>query len=228
MTTLTEAHRPPDPVETRSPTTTNPNGSPFARHAGPLAVTAGILITVAQLVMLPYDPKDHIRTSQSVGFQIGGAIFMAGFVALLLAAIGAHERQNHKSSRLATVSAFAVVIGTMMLGGDLWFETFAIPWIADSPTASVVFDSDPTVMLGLGAITSYVLFAVGWALFGIASFRARVLPRAISVAVIVTGIIGFRALLSPFAIPLALSVTAMGIWFIRNGDRHRSRGNPSP
>jgi hypothetical protein len=133
----------------------SPNGSPFARYAGPLAVIAGTLITLAQLVMLRYDPKDHVRTSQSVGFQIGGAIFMAGFVALLLAAIGAHERQNHKSGRLATVSAFAVVIGTMMLAGDLWFETFAIPWIADSPTADLVFESDPTVMLGLGALSSW-------------------------------------------------------------------------
>lgn len=203
----------------------SPNASPFARHAGRLAVIAGILITLAQLVMLRYDPKDHIRTSQSVGFQIGGAIFMAGFVALLLAAIGAHERQNHKPGRLATVSAFAVVIGTMMLAGDLWFETFAIPWIADSPTADRVFDSDPTVMLGLGALSSYLLFAVGWALFGIASLRTRVLPRTISVAIIITGIIGFQSLLSPFAIPLALSVTAMGIWFIRNGDPHPRRGS---
>jgi hypothetical protein len=225
MTTLTDTQRPSDPVETRSPTMTSPNGSPFARYAGPLAVVAGILITLAQLVMLPYDPKDHIRTSQSLGFQVGGAIFMAGFVALLLAAIGAHERQNHKSGRLSTVSAFAVVTGTMMLGGDLWFETFAMPWIADSPTAGVVFDSDPTVMLGLGALSSYLLFAIGWALFGIASLRTRVLPRTISVAIVITGIIGFQSLLSPFAIPLALSVTAMGIWFIRNGDRHPGRAN---
>jgi len=203
----------------RSPSLVSPNGSPFARHAGPLAVAAGILITLAQFVMLPYDPKDHVRTSQSVGFQIGGAIFMAGFVALLLAAIGAYERQNHKPGRLATVSAFAVVIGTMMLGGDLWFETFAIPWIADSPNAGVVFDSDPTVMLGLGALSSYILFAIGWALFGFVSLRARVLPKTISVALIIGGVIGFQSLLSPFAIPLALAVTAMGIWFIRNGDR---------
>jgi len=27
------------------------------------------------------------------------------------------------------MSAYGVVIGTMTLGGDLWFETLATPWI---------------------------------------------------------------------------------------------------
>ncbi len=54
---------------------------------------------------------------------------MAGLVVLLLAAIGGHERQNHKDGRLATMSAYGVVIGIMMLGGDLWFETSATPRI---------------------------------------------------------------------------------------------------
>ena len=54
---------------------------------------------------------------------------MAGFVVLLLAAIGGHERQHHKDGSLATMSAYGVVIGTMLLGGDLWFETLATPWI---------------------------------------------------------------------------------------------------
>lgn len=229
MTTLlhTQTHNQPnmDFVEERVPTTSSANGSPFARHVGRIAVAAGLLITLAQIVMLPYDPKDHIRTSQSVGFQVGGAIFMAGFVALLLAAIGAVERQSHRAGRLATVAGFAVVIGTMMLGGDLWFESFAIPWIADSPTAGVVFDSDPTVVLGLGALSSYCLFAIGWTLFGVASLRARVLPKPISIALIVGGVIGFQSLLSPFALPLAFAVTAMGVWFIRHPESTRRVAN---
>ena len=54
---------------------------------------------------------------------------MAGLVVLLLAAIGCHERQNHKDGRPGHGVRDGVVIGIMMLGGDLWFETLAIPWI---------------------------------------------------------------------------------------------------
>ena len=74
----------------------------------------------------------------------------------------------------------------------------------------------------IGAFTSYVLFAVGWVLFGLASFRARVFPRPISIAIVVGGIIGFQAALPPFAIPLAVAIGALGSWMIGTTARQRS------
>ena len=67
----------------------------------------------------------------------------------------------------------------------------------------------------IGAFSRYVLFAVGWALFGLASFRARVFPRPISAAIVISGLIGFQAGLPPFAVPLALTIGWLGIWMIR-------------
>jgi hypothetical protein len=189
--------------------------SPVARLAGPLALIAGVLITVAQLVMLPFDPKDHIPTSQSPVFQVGGVLFMAGFVTLMLALIGAYAWQARRAGRFGLFAVGAAVVGTMMLGGDLWFETFGVPSIADGPAGVQVLNSDPSALLALGAISSYLLFAAGWAMFGVASFRARVFPKTICVALVVGGIIGFMALLSPFAIPLGLAVAALGVWMIR-------------
>ena len=79
-------------------------------------------------------------------------------------------------------------------------------------------------MLMIGAFTSYVLFAAGWVLFGIASIRARVFPLPISIAIVVGGLIGFQAALPPFAIPLALAIGGLGIWMIRTTtDRERDR-----
>jgi len=48
--------------------------SPLSRHAGPVAIAAGMLIVVAQLLMLPFDPDDHVATSTDPVFQIGGVI----------------------------------------------------------------------------------------------------------------------------------------------------------
>ena len=100
-----------------------------------------------------------------------------------------------------------------MLGGDLWFETFAVPWLADVAPASL--DTDATTLLSIGAVFSYLSFAIGWAMFGIANYRAKVFPTAICVALVIGGLIGFRALLSPTAIPIALAVGWMGVWMIR-------------
>ena len=81
--------------------------------------------------------------------------------------------------------------------------------------APAALDEDPTTLIAIGAIASYLSFAVGWALFGIANYRARVFPAGICVALVIGGLIGFRALLSPTGIPLGLAVAWMGVWMIR-------------
>ena len=184
----------------------------LSRLAGPFALAAGALIVVAQLVMLPFDPKDHVATTTAPAFQFGGAAYFLGFVMLMLFLVANHERLEERTGRLGVAATIAAVVGTMALGGDLWFETFAVPWLADE--APNAFDTDPTVILGLGAVSSYLLFAVGWVLYGVATLRTPA-PVAISVALMIGGVLGYQALLSPWAVPLGVSVGALGVWLIR-------------
>jgi hypothetical protein len=162
--------------------------------------------------MLPFDPNDHVATTTALTFQLAGVAYFAGFVMLMLFLVASHEWLETGARRLGVAATTAAVIGTMALGGDLWFETFAVPWLADE--APNAFDASPTVMLGLGAITSYSLFAVGWVLYGVAALRANA-PVAIAGAIVVGGLLGYQALLSPWAVPLALAVGALGVWLSR-------------
>jgi hypothetical protein len=107
----------------------------------------------------------------------------------------------------------------LFLAGDLWFESFAVPWLAAGP-APQVLTSEPSTLFALGAISSYFLFGAGWVLFGIASLRARVFPVAISLAVVVGGFAGYNALLAPGGIPLGLALATLGVWIMR-ADRAR-------
>ena len=76
--------------------------------------------------------------------------------------------------------------------------------------------------MGLGAISSYILFAAGWTLFGVASVRARVsLP--ISIAIVLGGIAGYRALLAPWGMLLGLTLVMLGIWIVKTGGRRTER-----
>ena len=145
--------------------------SPLARLAGPAALAAGVLMVGAQLVMLPFDPHDHVATSTDPVFQIGGVFYFLGFGALLLALVASSLRQQHRAGRFGVVATVTALLGTFFLGGDLWFETFAVPWIADQGPATL--DTDPTVMLAIGAISSYVLFADR-----LVALRHRELPGA--------------------------------------------------
>jgi hypothetical protein len=187
--------------------------APFVRHAGWLCIAAGALFLIAQIVMLTFDQSQNLETAQHPVFIAAKIIYLGGFIVLMFALIALYGLEASRAGRLG-VAAFALaIIGTMMLAGDLWFESFAVPWLAAGP-GSQGLASAPSVVMGLGAISSYFLFAAGWALFGIASVRARVFPLPISLAIILGGIAGYWALLSPGGIPLGLALTTMGIWIV--------------
>ena len=181
--------------------------------SGPLVLTTGLLLVVAQVVMWPFDTQDHVATTQSVVFQLAGLVYFVAFCLLLLSLVASYRWEASEAGRFGLVAAAAAAVGTMALGGDLWFETFAVPWIADRAPAA--FDTEPTPLLALGAISSYLLFSLGWILFGIASLRARVFPRAISAAIVIGGVAGWAALLAPFGIPLGLAMASLGVWMMR-------------
>lgn len=188
--------------------------SSLSRLAGPFALSAGILMVGAQLVMLPFDPKDHVATSTAPAFQIGGVFYLLGFFALMLFVVAAHGWHEARSGRLGVVATISALVGTMALGGDLWFETFAVPWLADEAPGSL--STQPTILLALGAIASYLLFATGWVVYGWNGIRSRAFPVAISAAILVAGVPAFRALLSPWGVPLGLAIGVLGIWMIRS------------
>jgi hypothetical protein len=187
--------------------------SPLSRVAGPFALVAGGLFVAAQVLLFAtLEPANKLATVHKPLFAVAQVGYFLGFCMLLLALFAAYQWESSRAGMFGVIAFCAAVIGTMFLAGDLWFDTFAGPWIimaapdvANNPTGSVV----------AGAFVSYALFAIGWVLFGLASLQARVFPRLISVAIMVGGAVGFLALLPPFGIPLGLAMIALGTWMIR-------------
>jgi hypothetical protein len=203
---------------------TRMTASLITRLAGPAAIAAGALMVGAQLVLSTFDMTEHIATSTNPLFQVTQVFYLLGFFALMVFLFATSRWFEEKGGKFGVFATLAALVGTMALGGDMWFETFAIPWIADEVPGA--FDTDPTVVLALGAISSYLLMAIGWALYGIASYRARIFPRALSVALVIGGLLAFNALLAPFGIALGLAVGAVGIWVVRSTSRGAREVSP--
>jgi hypothetical protein len=193
----------------------------LARIAGPLAIAAGALFTVTQFVLIAMVTSID-RTNPhwlEVYYAYPGALAnnIAQFVAfclLALALLAAYARQAHRAGALGVISVGVALVGTICIAGDAWFEAFAAPWIVD--VGPEVFIKGPSGMLPIGAGVSFVLFALGWILFGAASLRARIFPAAISIAIIVGGIAGFQALATPpLGAILGLAITWLGVWMLR-------------
>jgi hypothetical protein len=195
---------------------------PFVRHAGWLSIAAGSLFLIAQIVMSTFDQRLNLETSQNPVFIAAKIIYLAGFIVLIFALIALYGLLAPTAGRLGVVAFAVAIVGTMMLAGDLWFESFAVPWLA-AGSGGEGLTARPSVIMGLGSISSYFLFAAGWTLFGVASVRARVFPLPISIAIILGGIAGYRALIAPWGMLLGLTLVILGIWIVKTGGRRTER-----
>ena len=89
-------------------------------------------------------------------FQTGNVVYLVAFCLLMLTVIGAYGWGLHKApGRLGLIAVVVAIVGTMLLGGDLWFETFAVSWIADG-APDLLEAEDPSTLLAIGAISSYL------------------------------------------------------------------------
>ena len=149
------------------------------------------------------------RFSQRRHRSINGEVRVVAFFLLLLGLVGLYARQSEEAGTLGLVGFLLAFLGTMLIAGDLWFEAFAVPYLAEvSPRLA---ETSPTGLLLAGAAASFASFGVGWLLFGIASFRARVFPRVAAVLIILGALVGFPSpLFPPKLVVLALAVGWMG------------------
>jgi len=192
--------------------------SPLARLAGPIALAAGALMTVQQLVMFPIVDRSQLEATMDHPLFVPSAItYVVAFCGLLIALVAVYAWQANRASTFGVIGFVAALVGTLLLAGDAWFEAFAVPWLADVAPEAL---HKPSGLLMIGAFTSYVLFAGGWVLFALASLRARAFPAAISVAILVGGVVGFYALVPPFAVPLGLAIAWLGVWMLRTTRAH--------
>lgn len=203
--------------------------SPLARLAGPLLLAAGALFTLTQVVLFAIvAASDRTDPHWLEAYYANPAVLanniaqVAAFCLLALALLAAYGCQAHRAGTFGVIAVGVALVGTICIAGDAWYEAFAAPWIASG--APELFIKGFSGMLPLGAGSSFVLFALGWVMFGLASLRARVFPLAISIAIVVGGLAGFQALATPpLGAILALAMAWLGIWMLKPNHDIRSR-----
>jgi hypothetical protein len=190
--------------------------SPLSKYAGPIAVIAGGLFAVVHVgQFLVMDRSDLVAMMTDPVFLVFNAAYAITFPLLLIALVALYWRQAGEAGLFGAVAFCTAATGTMALAGDMWFEGFAVPSLAQV-TPEVLGPPASDSLLMAAWLVSVVLFSLGWILFGLASLRARVLPRALSIAVAVAGLLGFQAAMPPWGVALGLAVAAVGVWLIRH------------
>lgn len=194
----------------------------LSRHAGAVALAAGLALAALDLGRYPLRGNRLAMGTDPLLAAVGAGYFLA-FVGLMIALVAVHGRLGAAMGRFGLLSFLTAVLGVMAQGGNMWFDAFAAPWLAE--VLPQAFTAPRTPILQVGGLSSYVLFALGWVLYGLATLRAGVLPVALSVALVVGGLLGYGSGLPPYGAPIALAVAALGAWLVHQ-DRTARCGGP--
>lgn len=190
---------------------------PLTKAAGPIALVSGLLFAAVDLARLLAADRslDRIEMMRQTPFQVTNALYWVVFIGLTLALVSVYFRLGGRAGGLGAAAFCIALVGTLDMAGNMWFDGFAGPWIADVAPGAIL--AGGSGMLAIGGLSSYVLFSLGWMFFGIAGWRSGMFPAWMCVAFVVAGFLGYSAGLPPYGIPIGLVMAAMGWWIIRTG-----------
>ncbi len=174
------------------------------RWSGLAAILAGVLLSVGALLSLTTESENLSQSATTASYTFSALLYLLGAMLLLLGLVGLYVRQSEASGSLGLVAFVLAFVGTALALGATWAELFVPPSMAvEAPT---VLDAEPTGMLALGFTLTFLFFLpLGWLLFGVASLRARIYPRAAAILLMV------GAVISGLPIPLTEIVLYVGV-----------------
>ena len=192
------------------------NGPNLARIGGGLAaVLGGLLTVVAGLVGGLFVDFENFAVAAATGTYIFVALlFLLGAILVLGGLVGLYARQSEQAGSLGLVGFLVTFWGMALVVGASWHSVFTEPSLAQ--VAPELLAQAPPGWVNFGFILTYALASIGWLLFGVATLRARVYPRAAAILLIVGAFISLVPLPLTEVI-LAVAIAWLGFDLFRGG-----------
>ena len=182
------------------------------------ALAAPVLALVAVAVGFPLYTVDMATAAATDRVLVANAATLGVLLLLLLALIGRIVHGQHRLGALGHVAAVLAVVGTVLAAGGAWDALFAQPYLADVAPEAFARPTGGTLLAGF--LLSYLVLALGWMAYAVASLRARLTDRAAGVLVVCGA--ALAVLPAPTAIrvlPLALGCAWVGWRELRSRER---------
>jgi hypothetical protein len=174
----------------------------LVRVGGLAAILAGVLLVLGTLLNWL-----AVEAATSATYVVQSVVFLLAEALLLVGLVGLYTRLAEATGALLGLVGFLLaLVGTAMVMGVLWAQTFTVPALAQvAPTML----EHPPALVNLGFIFSFALSGLGWILFGFEAYRAQVYPRAAVILLIFGALLDIPPL--PFVGPVfAVAVAWLG------------------
>lgn len=207
------------------------------RGAGVAAMVAGVIYAGIQ----PIHPADALSSVTTSAWAVITPLKVVMCLLFLVGWTGLYARQLERAGWLGLAGFLALSLCWAMQLSFIFAEAFVMPLLAS--TAPMFVDGYLGIAAGrasevnLGALPALyavtgVLYVLGGILFGVATFRARILPRWAAGLLAIASLLTPAAALLPHqfqryaAIPVAIA--ALGLGYALWSDRRARAAEPSP
>jgi hypothetical protein len=131
--------------------------SALSRYAGPIVLIVGAYLTVAHLALefVFVSFNDVAVMVADPLFRVLNLGYAAAFPGFAIAAFAAYDKQAREAGIFGLVALCAAIIGTVNLGANMWFEGFAVPWLAG--VVPQILTAEKTLFWQVGYLSSYIL-----------------------------------------------------------------------
>jgi hypothetical protein len=182
---------------------------------GGLATLASALLAILSFVLylVVVGGSRISEAATSTAFFLPSGAQLLAMVLLLVGLVALFARQAEVFGALGLAGFLLALIGTTMAAGALWSQVFVVPHLAQA--APEVADRGAGSVLA-GYLLSFLLFGVGWLVFGVAMLRTRAFPRWAVILLIVGAVISILPLPSR-ALILEIAAGCLGFALLTEG-----------
>ncbi|MCT9076616.1 hypothetical protein [Streptomyces fulvoviolaceus] len=193
----------------------------FIRAGTVAAVLGGLLLAVGAFLRLLPPHYEHFSDEVVTGtFAVSSALRFAGAILMTWGLVAIYARQADRAGRLGLVAVAACLANMALQGGWMFADLFIAPTFAND--AAQVLDGDTPGRLAAAAIAAWFANST-FVLLGIATLKARVLPKICGIALIVAG----ACAMVPLPVDGPVFEVTIGIAFTVAGVRARAVRGPA-
>ena len=182
----------------------------LTRRCARMAILASLLLLAAEVVESVF--VDTAALSVTPSERIAATLFFTGAIALTIGLVGIYLHQVEAAGRFGTIAFLVALVGSALMISSDWNQLFAGPTLLQIPNIATDF---PPLMIA-GFLMNYGCYLLGWMLFGLATYRARVFPRAAGLLLIVSILLSLTRIPGIFALFYA-TIGWLGILTLRPG-----------
>lgn len=182
------------------------------RWGGLAALVGPALVLVGSVLgTVLYTGQDLPEIAGETGYFAATGLGFLGGMTLVFGMISLYRSQSEEAGGWGVAGFVGAMIGTILLTASLWAQAMVVPSVnAHAPEfLELLSNGEVTGPLGVAMFLPFAFEVLGFLLFGIATYRARVFSRATGIALIVSALL--QAVPHGIAIvPLLLTLAWMG------------------